>query len=99
VNRERRSLKKVTSSNLYIITDFFSQKGRKKVIQQKKKFLTAEETATLLRQKPRTITAWANMYQETGGGEGLPGIKLGRRWLFDEAVILEMIEKRSTRSA
>jgi len=61
----------------------------------KSKFLTTEEAAALLRQKPRTITSWAMSYQDTGGKEGLPGVKLGRRWLFDETEIMAYIEKRA----
>ena len=64
-----------------------------------KKFLTADEVAVLLRQKPRTITSWAVAYQESGGSEGLPGCKVGRRWFFDEAVIMDIIQKRSELSA
>jgi hypothetical protein len=87
------------SSKLYVITDFSNNSVKRRSVVNKKKLLTTEETATLLRQKPRTITAWANMFDESGGGEGLPGIKFGRRWLFDEAVILAMIEKKSIKSA
>jgi len=67
--------------------------------QQKRRFLTTLETAMLLRQSPRTITSWAITWQETGGAQGIRGIKLGRKWLFDEADILALIDpKRESRT-
>ena len=62
---------------------------------RKSRFLTTEEVAARLRQKPRTITWWATVYQNSGGAQGIRGVKFGRRWLFDEADILALIGKRS----
>ena len=55
--------------NVFSIRDFMCQSFRRTDM---KKFLTTEEVAELLRQKPRTITAWANAYVESGGTEGIP---------------------------
>jgi hypothetical protein len=57
---------------------------------QKTRFLTTEEAAALLRQSQRTISAWAIAYQKSGGKEGIQGVKLGRRWLFDHAEIMAL---------
>jgi hypothetical protein len=53
----------------------------------KQKLFTTEETAEMLRQSSRTITAWANAYQDSGGKEGIHGIKFGRQWHFNAAEI------------
>jgi len=42
---------------------------------EKKRFLTTEEVATLLRTSPRTVARWAK--------EGrLPAVRIGKQWLF-----------------
>ena len=48
------------------------------------RYRTTEELATLLRVSPRTVTNWAIAYKDSGGKEGLPAIRIGRRWLFPE---------------
>jgi excisionase family DNA binding protein len=83
------------NSNVVRITDFSCHSLRRKFV---KKFLTTEEVAVLLRQKPRTITEWAKAYEESGGGEGLPAHRMGRRWLFVEAEIMERFETNSSAS-
>jgi hypothetical protein len=90
----------LTSSNVYVITDFSCQnKGkRRKSVNEKNRFLTTTEVATLFRQSSRTITEWAHAWTESGGNEGIPGgIRINRRWLFDAQIIDEFIRSRSTR--
>lgn len=83
----------MTQQKLYVITDFFSQKEKRKN-NVDPKYLTTEEVAEKLRQKPRTIANWAQIYEDSGGKEGIPGIKFGRRWLFDEADIKAYIDRK-----
>jgi excisionase family DNA binding protein len=76
------------------------RKGKKGMNDQsKRKYLTTEEAAAILRQKPRTITAWANAYKESGGKEGLRGCQPGRKWLFDEADVMAMLETKTSKVA
>lgn len=76
------------------------RKGKRRMNDHsKRKYLTAEEAAMILRQKPRTITAWANAYKESGGKEGLRGCQPGRKWLFDEADVMAMLETKISKVA
>jgi hypothetical protein len=77
-------------SNVFSIRDFTCQSSKRRTEVQK--FLTTEEVADLFRQKPRTITAWANAYVDSGGAEGIPAHRKGRRWLFVEAEIMRSVE-------
>ncbi len=61
------------------------------MISKPQQFLTTEEVARRLRQSARTITAWACSWAESGGLEGIPGTRIGRRWLFDEATIDDLL--------
>jgi len=81
-------------SNVFSIRDFTRQSPKRRF--DVKKFLTTEEVADLLRQKPRTITAWANAYVESGGAEGIPAHRKGRRWLFVEAEVMTSFDRKST---
>ena len=81
-------------NNVFSIRDFTCQSPRRRFAV--KKFLTTEEVAELLRQKPRTITAWANAYVESGGTEGIPAHRKGRRWLFVESEVLASVDKKPT---
>jgi transposase len=90
------------TENVVNIGAFLSprRKGKGKMTDHsKRKYLTTEEVAAILRQKPRTITAWANAYKESGGKEGLCGYRPGRKWLFDEADVTAMMEKKISKVA
>jgi helix-turn-helix protein len=82
-------------ATVHYITDLplrYTQRRGKKVISPKpQKFLTTEDVACRLRQSARTITEWACSYVESGGSEGIPGTRIGRRWLFDEAMIDDLL--------
>ena len=50
----------------------------------KQRLLSTEEIAEILGVPILTVTEWANKYRDTGGSEGIPGFKLGKRnWSFD----------------
>jgi excisionase family DNA binding protein len=51
--------------------------------------LTIEDVAEILGQRPRTIAEWARSQE-------IPGIKVGRKWLFFEDSIFEYLASRET---
>jgi len=53
--------------------------------QQPDPYLNTEEVAKLLGYSVRTITEWAQRYQDTDGLEGIPAFKFSRAWRFDKA--------------
>jgi excisionase family DNA binding protein len=70
---------------------------RGKVLQMKKQseYLTTGQVAEWLGYGTRTTTDWAQRYQDTGGVEGIPGVKFGRRaWRFERTAIEGWIETR-----
>jgi hypothetical protein len=85
-------------ATVHYITDLplrdMQRRGKKVSSSKPQQFLTTEEVARRLRQKPRTITEWACSYAESGGSEGIPGTKIGRRWLFDEAMIDDLLDSK-----
>ena len=46
------------------------------------KFLSTAETAERIGVSERTVTLWAEKWQDTGGQEGLPAFKLGKCWKY-----------------
>jgi hypothetical protein len=87
------------ADNVFLISDFrprSKNRERKKrmkaeELKPKPKLLTVAETAAMLRQSTRTITAWANAYEESGRKEGIHGIRMGKKWLFSEADVLAVM--------
>ncbi len=64
-------------------------------MQQQRRFLNSKEVAALLGVSVRTVSEWASMYQESGGKEGLPSYRFGKRaWAFDHAEIERWIEAK-----
>jgi excisionase family DNA binding protein len=48
------------------------------------RFATTEEVAAWLGISVRTLTAWAVAWQDSGGAEGIPAFRLGKRqWRYD----------------
>ena len=80
---------------VFCITDLplrdTQRRGGKVIIKPKQQgFLTAQEVAVWLGYSTRTITEWAKQYEDSGGTEGLPCFKIGKRaWSFDR----EKVEK------
>jgi predicted DNA-binding transcriptional regulator AlpA len=59
-------------------------------------YLTTEGVAALLGFAPRTITAWAQQYEDSGGTEGLPAVRFGRRaWRFERSAIELWIARKT----
>jgi excisionase family DNA binding protein len=60
------------------------RKGKLFVLKLKRDaFLTTQEVARWLGNSPRTISALAERWHDTGGLEGIPAFKVGRAWRFD----------------
>ena len=57
-------------------------------------FLTTAEVARYLGFSTRTITTLATAWQESGGTEGIPAIKVGKRhWRFDPEQVEDYVRK------
>ena len=57
-------------------------------------FLTTAEVARYLGFSTRTITSFAIAWEESGGAEGLPGRKFGKRaWPFDPDDVEAFVRK------
>jgi hypothetical protein len=63
--------------------------------------LSAKEVAVRLGVSPRAVTEWANRWLETGGKEGIPGIRFCSRgrWRFDKKMIDTLIASRQSPAA
>lgn len=68
-----------------------SQEG-KAVIQPNKPYLSTEEAAQLFGFSIRTITAWAAVWPESGGVQGIPAFKMKRSCRFDRQRIQAYID-------
>jgi excisionase family DNA binding protein len=80
---------------LYNISDFLRRDERKRKSMDKKRFLSSQEVAHLLGISVRTVCAWAEQYTDSGGKEGLPSYRFGRRALsFDRQEIEAWIQER-----
>jgi hypothetical protein len=58
--------------------------------------LSTKEVAVKLGVSARAVTQWANLWLETGGREGVPGIRFCKRgrWRFDKDVIDALIASK-----
>ena len=50
-------------------------------------YLTTAEVAQLFGFSVRVITEWAVQWHDSGGQQGLRGVKMGRNWRFDREQI------------
>jgi hypothetical protein len=55
------------------------------------KLLIPDEVATMFRVSAITIINLANECLDSGGTEGIPGIKIGKQWRFNEQVIVDIL--------
>ena len=63
---------------------------------KRESFLNTEEVAKYLGFATRTITDMANQWIDSGGRDGLPGFKIGKRqWRFDPDKIAEWVHHRN----
>ena len=71
---------------------------RRQSIQLKKEdLLTTTEVAKYLGVAERTVTEWATQWVETGGKEGIPGFKIGKRqWRFHPDKIEAWLRRQDT---
>ena len=82
-------------ARLYDIADFLCREQRRSKSMDNKRFLNAKEVAALLGISVRAVCAWAEQYRDSGGTEGLPSYRFGRRALsFDRAEIERWITGR-----
>jgi DNA-binding transcriptional regulator YiaG len=52
--------------------------------------ISSAKAAQLLNVSVRTVVEWANRWQDSGGMEGLEGLKIGKQWQFEKKLILEI---------
>ena len=56
--------------------------------------MTTAQVSELLGVSVRTITGWAEAYQQSGGSEGIPGFKIGRSWRFERLKIEDWLQEK-----
>jgi excisionase family DNA binding protein len=82
-------------ATIYNISDFLFRDKRGRKPMQEKRFLSSEEVAHRLGVSVRTVVTWAGQYDDSGGSEGLPAYRFGKRaWSFDKEEIERWIAKR-----
>ena len=80
---------------LYNIDDFLCREQRRSKSMENKRFLNVKEVAALLGASPRTVCAWAEQFRDSGGTEGLPHYRFGRRALsFDRTEMEDWIKNK-----
>jgi len=73
---------------------------RNDFLRDKREYLTTEQVARWLGFSTRTITAWAQEYMDSGGTEGLPSMRLGRRaWRFDRTELEKWLQLKKEGSS
>ena len=67
---------------------------------QNPRFLNSKQVADLLGVSVRAVVDWAFQYHESGGSEGLPAYRFGKRaWSFSREEIERWIEEKRAGAA
>ena len=80
---------------LYNISDFLFREQRERKPMERIRFLNSKQVAALLGVSVRSVVAWATEYEDSGGTEGLPAYRFGKRaWSFDRQEIERWVAQR-----
>jgi len=80
---------------IYNIGDFLPRELRRGKPMQQQEFIATKEVAHLTGFSVRTIVTWAGEFQDSGGTEGIPSYRIGKRaWSFKRSEVERWIESR-----
>jgi len=85
---------------LYNISDFLFRDQRRGKPMENARFLNSKQVADLLGVSVRVVVEWASQYHDSGGAEGIPAYRFGKRaWSFNRQEIERWIERKKAGAA